>query len=238
MFRFLDAADADERMDELERFVEFWYGPRRPEFEDAGAGGVYSLLPAPLRRFYAFAGRWPSPDPQGDDQFFYTGKGGHHLFPPDRVVLTADGRLKFFMEYQGAWEGLTLPGEADPPVWISGRWDDPEEGEGTRRVSGALSGFLVTHCLMATTYESDNSPRPRTHSDVIDRALARWFEQDRAAAERLWEAEPGGCPDYRGPFYLFHGHILVHVQERGRYKFGALHPEGVELLREVLGGDA
>jgi hypothetical protein len=130
MFRFLAATNAAERMSELERFVEFWYGPRRPEFGVPDTLTRYPTLPDPLRRFYAFAGRWPSLDLRYDAEFFYTGAGGHHLLAPDAVGPAPDGRLRFFMEYQGDWDGVTLPGERDPPVWISGRWDEPEKGAG------------------------------------------------------------------------------------------------------------
>jgi hypothetical protein len=58
MFRFLEAKDANERMDELERFLTFWYGPRRPEYGEANESLRRFPLPEPLRRFYAFAGRW------------------------------------------------------------------------------------------------------------------------------------------------------------------------------------
>jgi hypothetical protein len=142
------------------------------------------------------------------------------------------------MEYQGEWNGMTTPGEPDPPVWIVGRWDDTREGEGIRRVSGALSSFLVTHCLMTTVYEHGNSGRPRTRSRDVEMALTDWFRRDRVSAELLWEAEPGGCPNYNGAFYLLHGHVLVHDTRAGSFKFGALRPEGVELLRGVIGDDA
>jgi hypothetical protein len=238
LFRLLSAPDADQRMTELERFIEFWYGPRCPEFGEPDARSRYPELPGPLRRFYAFAGRWPSPDPAGDGAFFYTGEGGHHLLPLNQVGPADDGRLQFFMEYQGDWDGLTTPGAPDPPVWISGRWEDPEEGEGIRQVSEALSKFLVTHCLMTTVYEWGNSPHPRMNSHEVKTALAGWLRRNRGSSELLWEAEPGGCPNYDGSFQLLHGHVLVHDTGTGYLKFGALHPEGVELLRGVIGDAA
>src|SRR5947207_5092214 len=116
LFRFLSAPDADQRMAELERFIEFWYGPRRPEFGEKDVCRLRPDLPGSLRRFYTFAGRWPSPDSAGGEEFFYIGQGGHHLLPLDQVGPTDDGRLRFFMGYQGDWDGLTTPGEPDPPV--------------------------------------------------------------------------------------------------------------------------
>ncbi len=225
-------------MAERERFVEFWYGARRPEFGEPHVLTLYPDLPGSLRRFYAFAGRWPSPDPLSAEDFFYAGQCGHHLLPLDAAAPECDGRLRFFMEYQGDWYGVTNSSEADPPVWIRGRWEDEGEEEGVRQVSEALSKFLVTHCLMATVYETCNSPRPRTHSHSVDTALAEWFRGNRESAELLWEAEPDGCPNYEGSFYLLHEHVLVHDTGTGFLKFGALQPEGVELLRVVLGDAA
>ncbi len=37
MFRFLEARDAAARMEELQRFLEYWYGPRRPEYGEPGS---------------------------------------------------------------------------------------------------------------------------------------------------------------------------------------------------------
>ncbi|AWM38889.1 hypothetical protein GobsT_28830 [Gemmata obscuriglobus] len=245
MFHILTATDADQRLAELERFIQHWYGPRRPEFGEPDALAGYPELPGSLRRFYSFAGQWPSPNPDSDAEYFYTGGSGHHLLPLAQASPTVDGRLRFFMEYQGDWYGVTTPGEPDPPVWITGRWDEegapegtedgPEPQAKTRQVSAALSRFLVTHCLMTTVYEWDNSPHPRTSSHAVDTALADWLRRERASAEVLWAAEPGGCPNYEGSFLLLHGRVLVHDTGSGFLKFGARHPEGIELLRGVIG---
>jgi hypothetical protein len=178
--------------------------------------------------------------------YFYTGAGAHHLRRLDGVRLQPDGRLNFFMEYQGNWHGLTLASGDDPPVWIEGYWDEPADDElddeerealpsKMKQVSEALSSFLVTHCLMTTVYERSNSPHPRANSRAVKTSLADWLRRDRGSAELLWEAEPGGCPSYEGSFHLLHGHVLVHDTGDGSLKFGALHPEGVELLRGVIG---
>jgi hypothetical protein len=237
MFHLSVATNAAERISELGRFLEFWYGPRRAEFGEPEDRLAAAPVPDALRRFYALAGRWPSPKPyDDDDERFYEGQGGHHLLRLDRVEARDGGQVVFFVEYQGDWQGHVAAGEADPPVWISGRWDEPGPGEGTRRVSSTLSGFLVTHCLMTTVYEWANSPHPNGGSYTGLEALEAWFGRERAAAELLWEVEPGGCPQYDGALYL-HRHVLVHVSGRGYHKFGANHPAGVALLREVTGED-
>jgi hypothetical protein len=246
LFGLLTAKDADERLTALERFIEFWYGPRRPEFGDPEAIVRSRELPGSLRRFHAFAGRWPAPKPDGDLEFFYTGAGGHHLLPLSETGPTSDGRLRFFMEYQGDWYGVTTPGEPDPPVWITGRWDDednsgeaedvPRSQARTRRVSATLSEFLVTHCLMTTACEDGNGTNAWAAPHAGDTSLADWFRRDRVHAELVWESQPSGCPNYDGTFYLLHGHVLVLDVGSRMLLFAALHPEGIELVRSVIGG--
>jgi hypothetical protein len=245
LFNLYEARGPHERLTELGRFLEFWYGQRRSEYGESAERLGRLALPYPLRWFYAFAGRWPSPESGHGMNYFYTGAGGHHLYDLDRVRPRPDGRLKFFMEYQGGWGGLTLSSGDDPPVWIEGYWDEPADDElddderdamppKCKQVSEALSKFLVTHFLMTTAYERPNSPYPQASSQAIDTALADWLRKDDGALERIWEAEPDGCPNYDGAFFLFHRHVLVHRSKRGFFKFGALHPEGVEILRRVL----
>jgi hypothetical protein len=225
-------------MDELERFLEFWYGPRKPEYGEPEERLRKPPLPEPLRRFYAFAGRWPSPQPGHGMDFFYTGSGGHHLHDLDFVKLLPDHRLQFFMEYQGDWNGLTLPEGEDPPVWIRGYWDDPADDEldddernalrpKFKQVSDALSKFLITHCLMTSLYEWTNSPCNST-----DDYLATWFRRSKNKT-LIWTAEENGCPWYHGSFFLFEGSILVH-QIGSFHQFGAIHRAGIELFEQRL----
>src|SRR5579885_621661 len=119
MFRFLTKRSARTRMDELERFLEFWYGPRRPGYGEPERRLRERPLPYPLRRFYAFAGRWPAPAPSRRGETFYEGHSGHHLQPLDGVKQLPLGRLNFFMAYQGDWDGRTLAKGDDPPVGLA-----------------------------------------------------------------------------------------------------------------------
>lgn len=240
-------------MSELERFIEFWYGPRRPEYGEPIAANEYPELPGALRRFYNFAGRWPSPGAAEDD-YFYAGHGGHHLLSLELVMTpptwarsqTPKGRLRFFMEYQGDWSGVTEPKLPDPPVWIRGHWDDEEETQGTpkprtktRQVATSLSSFLITHCLMATVYESKNSELSHYGFPSPDGdKLLRWYGLQRKSSELLWKVPPGCCPHYYGQFKLIQEHILVLEVGRSPLRMCAIHPDGVALLRSVLGPDA
>jgi hypothetical protein len=232
MFCFLAKRSARTRLDELERFLEFWYGPRKPEFGEPEERLQKVPLPYPLRRFYAFAGRWPSPEPLYRGNTFYEGHGGHHVQHLDNVKVLPRGRLNFFMEYQGDFHGLTLAEGDDPPVWIKGVLGEGQRG--TAQVSESLSKFLVTHCLMATLYEFTNSPcHGWSDSLVGNDQLAEWFLRSPSDAVRIWSADHCPCSNYVGSFFLFHGSILVHQAGRS-YRFGALHPEGVALLERHL----
>jgi uncharacterized protein (TIGR02996 family) len=231
--RMLHGPGAGERMDELQRFLEFWYGPRKPDYGEPAERLQKVALPDPLARFYAFAGRWPCPEPAttDPDQFFYVGAGGHHLLPLDDLKALRGGRLYFFNEYQGDWQGLTLRKGKDPPVWIRGSWTDyMEEGRGTKQVSSSLSGFLVTHCLMASIYDYGNFRR-----DSWDEAMIRWFESEPQHAVRIWDARDCDCPMYDGVFYLFHDYILVHQGTRHNgYRFAANHAPGTRAMKQHL----
>jgi hypothetical protein len=244
LFHFLDACNAADLMEELGRFLEYWYGPRRSEYGETQEALKGLALPEPLRRFYAFAGRWPSPDP-GHMESFYSGASGHHLRPLDGVETLPDGRLDFFMEYQGDWSGLTLPSGDDPPVWICGCWEGDDEGpqageeeedERIRQASDSLSKFLVLHVLMATLHERPNFSRGASERA---RPMVEYFEEQKGRAVHLWEAGelwwPPSCLDYRGSFYLFPEEgILVH-RSGPEYRFGALHATGVRVMESRLG---
>ena len=227
-FRFLEAGTAAERMSELERFIEFWYGPRQAEYGTPEEELGELPLPYPLRRFYAFAGQWPGPQASHPEDLFYLGGGGHHLLSPDGLEIRDDGRLYFFMEYQGDWDGLTLTEGDDPPVWIRGVWETEEEetnGEQEQQVSDSLSKFLITHVLMATAYEDIN------YAVGAWETLTDWFRSEQQNAALLWSAQDIRCPQYEGDFFLLHERILVH-QTRSSLRFTALHPEAEARIRE------
>jgi hypothetical protein len=65
-------------------------------------------VPLPAPQYYEFAGRWPSAEPERQE-LFYTGGAGHYPQKLSHVELQEDGKLDFFIEYQGYWQGLILP---------------------------------------------------------------------------------------------------------------------------------
>ena len=239
MLNLLGAQAASQRLDRLERFIEYWYGPRRDSYGEPEGRLARYPLPAPLRRFYAFAGRWPPPPETADAaEFIYSGAAGHHLQPLDHVELRPDGRVEFFMEYQGDWVGLALPSEADPPVWLEGRFfEDEEDGPTTthtRLASDSLSRFLVTHCLMASLYEDSNHARMGFAG--VGSPLEAFLRANPGKYETLWDCSGIRCPWYSGRIYLISGGLLVLDDGRG-YTFSAhpLLPTAIPLFKSLEG---
>lgn len=247
MFFLNEASDARERLEELGRFLEYWFGPRLPGFGEPPDRLEGRSLPFPLAWFYEFAGRWPPGVPGYTlEDFFYTGAAHHHLYTLDMVEPRPDGRLEFYGEYQGDWSGLTLPEGEDPPVWIEGRWiEGNDDVAGEKLVCDSLSRFLVTHCLMAMVYEYENSPcdvilgddlpgRKPGGLDQGGRRLVEWFLASHGEASPLWDPSDCDLPSYDGTFFLLEGGILVY-RCRGHYVFRAIHPEGIRFLEARLG---
>lgn len=228
--RLHEMTSPDDRMAELERFLEFWFGKRRPEYGVAPEVLDQWKLPAPLRRFHAFAGNWPSAEPERQELFF-TGGAGHHLRALEACTVRDDGTIDFFMEYQGDWEGLTLQSSEDPPVWLNGFLEQGRDEERIQ-VCDSLSGFLITHCLMTILYECENAPCSirAKRGPLVDR-----FHDRFGPAERIWEVKNWNWPtsvlDYRGQFYLipYSGGILVH-RDGDEYFFGALRPSAISIM--------
>lgn len=220
-------------MEMLERFVTLWYGPRS---EDYGATVETELpLPKPLDRLYRFAGHWPSPESELV-KCFYQGSAYHHLWSPDQIELTSDGKIKFYMEYQGDWTLVTLPDKRDPPVWIRGSWFDPDTGDeckGEQKLDISLSTCLVHHILINTIAETENSPCR------VGGTLARdYFAEHQEQAVKIWELPDSGFPFwYTGEFYLLPDGILAF--NGGLYSDESLslyasRPRGIQRLCHVL----
>ena len=67
-FALRSAPTPDRLMEELEKFIVFWIGPRREEYGVPGDVLDGYRLPDPLRRLYSFAGRWKRPHPDVEEE--------------------------------------------------------------------------------------------------------------------------------------------------------------------------
>src|SRR4051812_23583997 len=105
----------DARLDALKQFLEFWLGPWLPEYGEPSENLERLDLPDPLRRFLAFAGRWPPVDlPRHPNRFCIQdalSTVGHTAYLPR--LHTLDGRLIFVTENQGVWEAGTCETGSD-----------------------------------------------------------------------------------------------------------------------------
>lgn len=213
MFDLISAASPSERMLALNTFIDFWYGPHSPQFEDHD---LPPGLPLPLRLFYERNGRRPPVHPHfQDSNFFYEGPSGHHLFPPPLLDFS-DGVVKFFMEYQGDFFGYARCEDLDPPVTLRGTLpagDVYDYGFTARESEGdidlSLSCFLVTHILLTSIYETQNHERMRH----IRERTPEFDQLMRGPKQLIWDAGfPTGlhCPYYFGKVYLLEDFQLAH----------------------------
>jgi hypothetical protein len=102
---------ADDRLTGLESFLEFWLGPRRPEYGVPTDKLAEIELPLPLRRSYTFARRWPPARLPYYENRFPT----QDSFLPLKSMYRSGPRLVFLTENQGVWHVSTLAGEGDDP---------------------------------------------------------------------------------------------------------------------------
>src|SRR5688572_12547739 len=101
---------ADARQSGLEAFLEFWLGPRRPDYGEPAETLEKMELPGALRRFYAFAGRWPPAFPGYCSSRFHAQDRFLPLEPgPGGFVRRSGPYVVFASENQGGWAAATLP---------------------------------------------------------------------------------------------------------------------------------
>lgn len=165
----------ETRMAGLEHFMERYLGRRRPEFGTPEEELRLVEMPAPLERFFRFAGRWPGQNPEGpfanrfciqDILCGFEVKGYASI-----LRLAADQeRLVFVHENQAVWTALTERSGVDPPVWIVGDED--------RKLERPLSHFLVSFVLQESMFGSEIVAQ-------APRALEK-FEEAGMRIDPLW----------------------------------------------------
>jgi hypothetical protein len=174
-------SSTDARMDALERFLQRYLGPRRPEF-GAPEDEVRSIdMPAPLQRLFRFAGRWPGQNPRSTfaNRFCMQDtlcalRAKEHA-PPLQLM---DNLLVFVWENQGVWVAATERAGTDPPVWVSENCSHRSEVKVWRQLENPLSHFLVSFILQELMFGSELLA-------VAPGALAK-FEENGAKIEPVW----------------------------------------------------
>ena len=191
-------------MSGLERFLERYLGPRRPEF-GASADEVRSVeMPDPLQRFFGFAGRWPGHNPQTPFvnrfcmQDMLCAIARKQRAP---ALQHLDGRLVFVWENQGVWVAATECAGDDPPVWISEECSHRETQQVWRRLENPLSHFLVSFVLQELMFGSE----------LVALALGALekFEGAGLRVEPVWIRGEYASDIDRPSYFLVGGRFLV-----------------------------
>src|SRR6266498_2684923 len=193
---------ADPRLSGLERFLEFWLGPRRPEYGESPEKLARTELPGSLRRFYTFAGRWPPAFPPyclnrfcGQDRFLPLDPG------PWGNVYRSGPYLVFVAENQGVWEVATLPSGADPNVWVSEDCSHRTSNPTWRPLDNPLSHFLVTLVLQETMFSSEFLA---CHENALS-----VFASAGCEVEPIWLNAEYTWPEVRHSYFLVDRRILL-----------------------------
>ena len=193
---------ADARLTGLELFLERWLGPRRAEYGEPPERLAKMELPDPLRRFYAFAGRWPPASPPYSANCFCVQDRFLPLDPhPWGNVYRSGPYLVFVAENQGVWHVATLPSGEDPSVWISEDCSHRTSSPTWRRLENPLSHFLVTFVLQEIVFSS------RLVACCEDALSA--FASAGCVIEPIWLNGEFAWPDVRHSYFLVDRRILL-----------------------------
>jgi hypothetical protein len=223
--------DADARMAALERFLQRYLGPRQPEFGTPEEGLRSTEMPAPLLRFFKFAGRWPGHNPRTpyanrfcmQDQLCGIRKKDYAL-----ALEVMDNLLIFVWENQGVWVAATEQVGADPPVWISENCSHRNPVRQWRQLEKPLSHFLVSFVLQEVMFGSEILA-------VAPGALAR-FEGAGVKIEPVWINGEYAWGIDRPSYFLAGDHFLVRRapdEADGDDWYGCNTLQGAELLESL-----
>jgi hypothetical protein len=229
-FGLLDAKSSEARMEALGRFMDFWAGPRRPEFgEPAEELGKFSL-PEPLRRLHEFAGRWPG-RPFGDTDFFLVPFAcNDRLRRVQHTEVGADGKIMFLAENQGVWNCHTLTTGDDPPVWKTtfqqrknGKWISRD-----KLICRSLSSFLTTFVLRELVFGS--------HVWLCDQDTEERFAAEKGTARAIW-VDGEYANGIQNTFYVWDQVLVLKERDNQRtgFSFSANTIDGARFLREHRG---
>jgi hypothetical protein len=222
--------NTDARMVALEQFLQRYLGPRRPEF-GATEDELRSIeMPAPLHRFFRFAGRWPAHNPRSYANRFCVqdtlcATREKEYAPTLRLM---DNLLVFVRENQGVWVAATERAGTDPSVWISVNCSHRDEVKKWRQLENPLSHFLVSFVLQELMFGSEILA-------VAPGALAK-FEEAGVEIEPVWTNGEYAWDIDRPSYFLADERFLVRrapEQADGDDWYGCNSSAGAELLTSL-----
>lgn len=157
-FQFDNCQGAGDYLFELERFIEYWLGPREDSYGTEPAVLAELSLPGPLLQLYRFAGNWPSPcGRQKANHVVPAFSKQNSLRKAQALNYSSDNEyLIFINENQGVWELITRASGDDPEVWLH----YPEYGDWQQSrdqwlpLHPSLAEFLACFCLRELVFGS------------------------------------------------------------------------------------
>jgi hypothetical protein len=223
-------SDADSRLSGLEGFLEFWFGPRQSGYGEPPDRLAAVQLPKPLRRFLAFAGRWPPARHSFVANRFYRQDRFLLLDPhPWASMHRVDDLLVFAVENQGVWEVATLPEGHDPGVWISVDCSHRGPHPDWRKLDRSLSHFLVSFVLQESLLGSDFVA---CHENAITK-----FRDAGCDIRSIWIEGEYAWPNVRHSYFLIEGRILLRLDVGDAWTddnwYGFNDPEMCGLLEKL-----
>jgi hypothetical protein len=221
----------DTRMSGLEHFLQRYLGPRQPEY-GVSMDELRSIeMPAPLQRFFSFAGRWPGPNPQTPFVSRFCMQDTLGAIGKNQRVPTLkymDNRLVFVWEAQSVWVAATECAGDDPPVWITEECSHLQTQQVWRRLEKPLSHFLVSFVLQELVFGSDLLA-------VAAGALEK-FESAGLLVEPVWIRGEYACDIDRLSYFLVGERFLVRRapdEGDGDDWYGCKDGVGAGLLRSL-----
>jgi hypothetical protein len=223
--------NTEARMAALEQFLQRYLGPRRPEFGTPADDLQSIAMPAPLLRFFKFAGRWPGHNPRTPYANRFCIQDTLCALRKNKYVPTLqlmENLLVFVWENQGVWVAATEQAGGDPPVWISENCSHRVAVKEWRQLEKPLSHFLVSFVLQEVMFGSEILA-------VAPGALAR-FEESGVKIERVW-INGEYAWDFARPSYFLAGEsILVRRapdEADGDDWYGCKDSTGAEMLKSL-----
>lgn len=223
----MEATTPDTCMDALCEFIEFWLGPRRPDYGESTQALSERSLPMPLKRLYEFAGRWPHWNHQGPIEYAVPALSHQDsLATLAKLKYEGDGKVVFLNENQGVWDCRTLVEGDDPPVWCYGDQIDEDKNwfTGEKLICESLSRFLATFVMQELAFGS------RLY--LCDEGLNTRFTTERISAVPVWtDGLYVHGSDYN--FYLWRDVLVAEFWSDAF--LAANHEGGIKFLMENQG---
>jgi len=222
---------SDERMSGLERFLVRYLGQHSAEFGSPEGELSKFEMPAPLRRFLRFAGRWPGHNPHSPFPNRFCVQDQLCSLTPNKwapVFQYMDGLLIFVWENQGCWVAATKPQGEDPPVWISEKCSHRDPIRAWRKLVAPLSHFLVSFVLQELMFGSEIVA-------VAPGALAK-FEAACLPVQPVWINGEYAWDIDRPSYFFVAERFLVRqapAEANGDDWYGCRDAEGAQVLKSL-----